>query len=141
LNRSGLKSHDPRLAEFFEILDTQLKEEEAMHRGRLGEEYVGSIETLRLDKEQFRDAILPNIIVISAAFRQQFIIPRFEAFCTQIEDLYLECKEIETGEPFPIIKHIAQMDPTFWGVSLCTIDGQRYSVGDTDIPVSLQSIG
>lgn len=31
------------------------------------------------------------------------------------------------------------MNPNFWGVSVCTIDGQRFSVGDVNVPFTLQS--
>ncbi|KAG7250291.1 hypothetical protein CRUP_010467, partial [Coryphaenoides rupestris] len=37
------------------------------------------------------------------------------------------------------IPHLAKFSPDLWGVSLCTVDGQRHSVGDTKHPFCLQS--
>lgn len=34
---------------------------------------------------------------------------------------------------------MAKVNPDFWGVSLCTIDGQRFSIGDVNEPFTLQS--
>jgi len=140
LENHGLRRTDYRLKELFLSLKRILKEEEIAHRGHLNDDFIGSVETLQLTREVFADCIIPNIIVISAAFRNQFIIPRFDAFCQEIENLYIECKELNQGYIAPYLKQLEKFDVSNWGVSLCTTDGQRFSIGDTNTPVTLHSI-
>jgi glutaminase len=86
-----------------------------------------------------RRIILPNIVLISRAFRHQFIIPDFPGFTKHIEDFYWKCKSNIEGKVAAYIPQLAHMNPEYWGVSVCTIDGQRFSIGDTTIPFTLQS--
>ncbi|ODM97516.1 Glutaminase liver isoform, mitochondrial [Orchesella cincta] len=140
LENTGLRRTDPRLEELFTNLKTVLKEEEVAHRGRLNDDFVGSIETLHLSRETFKEVIMPNIIMISAAFRQQFIIPKFDQFCQNIEDIFMECKDITSGSTPPYLDQLKNVDPNFWGLSICTIDGQRYSIGDATVSSTFHSI-
>ncbi|KAL4217873.1 hypothetical protein ACF0H5_022612 [Mactra antiquata] len=38
------------------------------------------------------------------------------------------------------IPQLARYSPNLWGVSVCSVDGQRYSVGDINVPFSIQSV-
>ncbi|GAB1862022.1 glutaminase [Camponotus japonicus] len=130
LRTTGLRKSDPRLQE----LSENLKKEHA----KAGHENI-SHETQKLDREQFRRIINPNIILISRAFRHQFIIPDWAGFTKHIEDFYWKCKTNTEGKVASYIPQLARMNPEYWGVSVCTIDGQRFSIGDTSIPFTLQS--
>lgn len=140
LENAGLRRTDPRLEGLFKNLRNVLKEEEVAHRGRLNDSFVGSIETLQLNREAFRETIMNDIIIISAAFRQHFIIPKFDQFCQDVEDIFMDCKEITSGNPAPYLEALCTVDPNYWGLSICTIDGQRFSIGDSDVPVTFHSL-
>lgn len=140
LESAGLQRTDPRLESLFSNLRRVLKEEEVAHRGRLNHEYVGSIETLQLNRDTFKECIMQDIIIISAAFRQQFVIPKFDQFCTSIEDIFMECKDITAGSTPPYLEQLQKADANYWGLSICTIDGQRFSIGDAHVPVTFHSL-
>ncbi|XP_026826632.1 glutaminase kidney isoform, mitochondrial isoform X2 [Ooceraea biroi] len=131
LRITGLRKNDPRLQEFSDLL----KKEHAKTGGHEGISH----ETQKLDREQFRSIINPNIVLISRAFRHQFIIPDWAGFTKHIEDFYWKCKTNTEGKVASYIPQLARMNPEYWGVSVCTIDGQRFSIGDTLIPFTLQS--
>ena len=83
--------------------------------------------------------IFENIVLISRALRHQFIIPDFLGFTQHIEQMYETAKENTRGKVADYIPQFAKQDPNHFGISICTIDGQRFSIGDSEIPFTLQS--
>uniref|UniRef100_A0A671W429 glutaminase n=1 Tax=Sparus aurata TaxID=8175 RepID=A0A671W429_SPAAU len=80
-----------------------------------------------------------NIMLLTKAFKKKFIIPEFAEFTQQIDRMYDSAQQQEAGQVADYIPQLAKFSPDLWGVSLCTIDGQRHSVGDTKVPFCLQS--
>lgn len=83
--------------------------------------------------------ISDNIALIGRAFRNQFVIPDFQGFTKDIEEIYWKCKSNADGKVASYIPQLARVNPDYWGVSICTIDGQRFGIGDTKIPFTIQS--
>ena len=76
--------------------------------------------------------------LLSRAFQSQFVIPEFGYFCKQIVGIYGHCKGNMGGKVASYIPQLAKYSPEHWGVSICTVDGQRFSIGDTNMPFTLQ---
>lgn len=130
LSYHGLRKTDPRLNELFKFLKD--------HHKNQGDD-PGSPEMLLLDFETFKKAITPNISLISKCLFQDFVIPDFKHFTKHIEDFYYLCDTNLSGKVASYIPQLARADPKSWGVSVCTVDGQRYSIGQTNIPFTIQS--
>ncbi|XP_078407989.1 glutaminase kidney isoform, mitochondrial-like isoform X1 [Cetorhinus maximus] len=124
LKSTGLRTSDPRLKECMDMLRTNVQ---------------AASDGVLLDKELFKKCVGSNIVLLTQAFRRKFVIPDFEIFASHIDGLYESAKKMTGGKVADYIPQLAKFSPDLWGVSLCTVDGQRHSVGDTKVPFCLQS--
>ncbi|XP_037136463.1 glutaminase kidney isoform, mitochondrial isoform X2 [Syngnathus acus] len=124
LKSTGLRSGDPRLKECMETLKETLK---------------SCPDGVTLDRQQFKKCVQSNIILLTQAFRKKFVIPDFQSFTSHIDELYEKAKSLSEGQVADYIPQLAKFSPDMWAVSLCTVDGQRHTVGDTKVPFCLQS--
>ncbi|CAH1775805.1 unnamed protein product [Owenia fusiformis] len=130
LNCTGLRESDPRLAECrknFEDVKQELMYEET------------NCTDATVDRETFKKCTQANIVLIGKAFKNQFVIPDFLEFAKHVDEIYEKVKEKNAGKVADYIPQLSRYSPKYWGVSVCTIDGQRHSVGDCTIPFCLQS--
>ncbi|XP_012681943.1 glutaminase kidney isoform, mitochondrial-like [Clupea harengus] len=124
LRSTGLMPSDPRLRDCMHQLQQSIHE---------------STGTVMMDQELFRKCVGTNIVLLTQAFRKKFIIPDFETFVSHINEIYYSVQRQDGGQVADYIPQLAKLNPDSWGVSLCTVDGQRHSVGDTRVPFCLQS--
>ncbi|XP_013873424.1 glutaminase kidney isoform, mitochondrial [Austrofundulus limnaeus] len=124
LRRTGLLTSDPRLHDCIRQMRQSTQD---------------SIGPVMMDKKLFRRCVGNNIMLLTKAFRKKFIIPDFDQFTQQINKMYESAHQQEGGCVADYIPQLAKFSPELWAVSLCTIDGQRHSVGDTKVPFCLQS--
>ncbi|XP_038608781.1 glutaminase liver isoform, mitochondrial isoform X3 [Tachyglossus aculeatus] len=92
-----------------------------------------------LDRDLFRKCVSRNIVLLTQAFRKRFVIPDFEEFTNHVDRIFEDTRGHTGGQVAAYIPQLAKFNPELWGVSLCTVDGQRHSVGNTKIPFCLQS--
>jgi len=130
LKNAGLWKSDPRLAESTAVINRYI----AIAREK-------GLNEVLLSEAEFMECIRANIVLIKRAFTGDFIIPEFGPFCAQIDDIYWKCRTNADGKVADYIPQLSKYSPDYWGVSLCTVDGQRHSIGDVDVPFTMQSSG
>uniref|UniRef100_A0A8C6MF41 glutaminase n=1 Tax=Nothobranchius furzeri TaxID=105023 RepID=A0A8C6MF41_NOTFU len=124
LKATGLRTGDPRLKECMDTLKETLKK---------------TPDGVTLDRHLFKKCVQSNIVLLTQAFRKKFVIPDFQSFTSHIDQLYEKAKKLTEGQVADYIPQLAKFSPDLWAVSLCTVDGQRHTVGDTKVPFCLQS--
>ncbi|KAA0202894.1 hypothetical protein HAZT_HAZT002365 [Hyalella azteca] len=125
---TGLRSDDPRLREMYENV------EEVKNRINQVDD-----DSLLVDYQTFMGIISDNLEIVVRAFSHSFVIPEFRSFCDDIDKIYHQCKNNQNGQTTQYIPQLANKNPKFWAVSMCTVDGQRYSVGDVKESFTIQS--
>ena len=92
-----------------------------------------------MNYEDFKQCIGKHICILRKILKHELIIPDFESFSGNIESIYEETKDDNWGAPAAYIPQLKRVNPEQYGVSVCTIDGQRYNIGDTKVDFSVQS--
>lgn len=57
-----------------------------------------------------------------------------------LEDLHQRCHDLEAGQVATYIPELAKADPGWFGISIVTLDGRTFQVGDVDQKFTIQSI-
>jgi len=120
LKTSGLRLSDPRLAETMK----RLNELDPPNEIKLAE---------------FSYAVGPAVGLIERALKGRLVIPDFRHFENEITEIFEETKKREDGKVADYIPQLGRVSPEKYGVALCTIDGQRLSLGESDERFCVQS--
>ena len=67
------------------------------------------------------------------------VIPEFKDFSNGIKHCYEEIVNIKDGHVANYIPELARINPDQLGISICTVDGQQYHIGDVDEHFCVQS--
>ena len=132
LAQIGLGRNDRRLQESMTALETYIE------KIRPPED---EDEKLKIPLGAFCQAVRPNILLIERALQGRMVIPDFTGFCQNITELYEAARSNRSGAPADYIPVLDLAEPEVdqFGLSLCTVDGQRFSRGDSDRYFSVQS--
>ncbi|WP_293001629.1 glutaminase A [Mycobacterium sp.] len=116
---TGIGTDDPRVRE---ILDA--------HAGDGG----------GLSAEQFAAVCEANGGLIARALRGDLVIPDFSRMESELREIYDNVRPNSDGKVADYIPQLKRVDPDKFGIAVCTVDGQRFSIGDTSDRFCVQSM-
>ncbi|KAL0235223.1 hypothetical protein GEMRC1_001805 [Eukaryota sp. GEM-RC1] len=114
MEQSGILPDDPRLVELFPEEDTVLSYPDF-------------------------STLLSNSCLVHRALDQQLIVPDWKSFTSVLTDIFETVSHISDGNVASYIPQLANVDPNLFGFSICSVDGQRFELGDAQVPFSIQS--
>ncbi len=132
LAAAGLRSDDRRLRASMDALDDFQREYDAQERRE---------PETQIPRDRFCKAVRHNILLIERALQGNMVIPDFAEFCEEIQAIYETARANRTGKAADYIPQLDLPEPEVdqFGVALCTIDGQRHSVGDAQVFFPVES--
>lgn len=89
--------------------------------------------------DEFYYLIGSSLILFEKCLSGSLVIPDFRDFCNGIEKIYSATQNNLAGKVADYIPQLKRVSSDNYGVSLCSIDGQRASYGQSDVPFCLQS--
>jgi len=122
LQRSGLQPDDPRIAEAL----AGLKAADGAAR--------------QIDFGQFKALARHNSSLIKRAVESNLAVPDFSALTSDIERMYRELLPARSGSVADYIPQLRRVEPEQLAIAVCTVDGQRFSIGDATAAFCLQSV-
>lgn len=114
---SGIIRTDPRIKDCYSLM-------------RKLQESDGTV-----DRTTFHRCVTGFVAFILKALQGRFVIPDFSTFAEETQKLFIKCKQLSPVKEKEDVKGGMR-----WGISICTVDGQRLSLGDWAEPCVLGEI-
>ncbi|CAD5225676.1 unnamed protein product [Bursaphelenchus xylophilus] len=126
----GIRADDPRITTSKKLLRKFVKKRNL----------DSDVRHYRLPKTEFLECVRPCLSLISQAVRNELIIPSWTPFTQKMTMMFEECRSNNDGSVATYIPQLARQNPESWGMSVCTVDGQRFGIGDSREPFCFQSV-
>src|SRR6516225_1603612 len=122
LERSGLQPDDPRIDEAL----TGLAGADGGSR--------------QINFTQFKTLARHNSSLIRRAVEGNLAVPDFASLTADIARMHDELLPLRSGAVAGYIPQLKRVDPDQLAIAVCTVDGQRFAVGDAATAFCLQSV-
>ncbi|MBN3285670.1 GLSL Glutaminase, partial [Polyodon spathula] len=113
---SGIRKSDPRIKDCY-LLMKKLQQADGT-----------------VDRNTFHRCVTGFVSFILKALQGRFVIPDFPTFTEETQKIFMKCKQLSS---FKSELDSLESGSGKWGVSICTADGQRLSLGDSAEPCLL----
>jgi glutaminase len=123
LARTGILSDDPRIQELL----NSIKLKEQVNRN-----------SPLITQAEFNEMLKQNALV-KKSLTKNLVIPDFASFCEQVEAIFSATHKNDQGKVADYIPQLARVNPEHFALTICTVDGQRFSLGDSRVNFCLQS--
>ena len=120
IESAGLVKDDPRLKSLIDNLNS----------------YTDS-QKIKID--DFKKLISNQFELIEKAIKKDLMIPDFKKFCEEIDIIFNDLLSLKDGDVANYIPQLEKVDHDAFAISICTVDGQQYNIGDYEINFSAQS--
>src|SRR3989344_8936928 len=84
----------------------------------------------KINATAFQELVSPHITLIEKALTGNLVIPDFKNFASFITNLYNRTLQNEEGKVSDYIPELGSVDAGTYALSVCTVDGQRFNIGN-----------
>eukprot|EP00117_Sycon_ciliatum_P002988 scpid34059/ scgid7971/ Glutaminase liver isoform, mitochondrial; L-glutaminase; L-glutamine amidohydrolase len=124
LRKAGILTSDPRLKESLVAFRRASQENEGL-----------------MPFDALIQGVGDKFTLLAKVLTQKITVPDFPRFKNDVQKIYHAVKDNTDGELFSAIPQLQKVNPDYWAASVCTVDGQRASFGDDEVPFCVQSAG
>jgi glutaminase len=122
LRQAGLTAEDSRIRDAF----TRVDDNGGQRRG--------------LTAERFAEICRTNGGVVARALRGELVIPDFAGFAAELAEVYERLLDDDRGAVADYIPQLGNVEPDQLAIAVCTVDGQRFALGESTVGFTIQSV-
>lgn len=96
--------------------------------------------TAGLEFDEFVGLIRGSSGLVRRVAEDSLVIPDFSSFTKDLDEIHAELKSDTRGTVADYIPQLARVEPDQFGIAVCTVDGQRHTIGDAHTRFCIESV-